>query len=70
MIPRLYCSTATGNYKPWVAGNVSHADLHRYKPENENIYINGVLVYALSFMMDDLVRVWNCQTGWQQKGML
>jgi len=71
MIPTTYQSKPDRDWKRWVGGNVTPADLHRYRPDNEYLFINGIMVYALCFVTDqNPALIWNCKTGWQTKGML
>jgi hypothetical protein len=68
MIPSTYQSSADKGYQRWSAGNINMIELDRRKnPDNDHIYINGVLVYELVF---EGGKKWNCKFGWLEKGML
>ena len=70
MLPKSYCSKLGGDYQPWNAGDVAAADLHRWSPDNDRVYIRGVLVYGLYFETETGPKRWNCRIGWEEKGML
>lgn len=72
MVPKTFCSKPEGDWKRWVGGNVSPADLQRYGKGETSIFINGCMVHALCFPHGDGTdgRIWDCMVGWRDKGML
>jgi len=74
MIPERYQNKDEGAWFQWTSGSVESMILNLKKNiDNENVYINGCLVFALSFEIEGdskNKKIWNCRTGWQRKGML
>lgn len=71
MVPKTFCQSADGDYRKWQGGNVTPADLSRYSPDKDFVYVHGIVVYGFYFEADDgRGRKWNCKTGWQDGGML
>lgn len=70
MVPKTYCSTDGGHYKPWNNGNVDPAVLANWKVEQDSVYVRGVLVYAFCFETEHGPKIWTCKFGWLEKGML
>lgn len=71
MMPKTYTSREDGEYKRWNHGNVEKADLDRWSPDKDTVFINGVMVFGLYFETSPGVgRKWNCKYGWSEKGML
>lgn len=70
-LPRSYCSKPNSDYHQWNNGFVDDATLARWNPENDSIFIRGVMVYGFYFVDDrGIGKKWNCKTGWEEKGML
>lgn len=68
MNPTRYQSKPEGGWERWIKGHID-PDILRSKVDIDSAgcYINGCYVFAL---IGEDKRIWNCQTGWQTKGML
>jgi hypothetical protein len=75
MMPLRYCPKVDADWQRWNHGAVDQATLHRWNPDNEYIYVRGVMVYAFYFETENeagqmIPLRWNCKYGWEEKGML